>query len=75
MQECLTGMVNYELEVTERRVLGKNPRFLAWAWVNERHKFRGKEKFCLGQAEFEVSMGIQVEMFNKYLFFNISMLP
>ena len=68
-------MLNYELEVTERRVLGKNPPFLAWAWVNETHKFRGKEKSCLGQAEFEVPMGIQVEMFNKYLFFNISMLP
>lgn len=59
MQECLIGMINYELDVTGRRVLGKNPRFLARAWVSERHKFRGKEKFCLGQAEFEVPRGFK----------------
>ena len=32
-------VVNYKLELIERRVPRKNPRFLAWAWVKERGKF------------------------------------
>lgn len=64
-------MVNYELEVTKRRVPEKNPRFLAWAWVNERQVLRKKN--CLGQAKFEVLVRIRVEMFNRYIPFSIDL--
>lgn len=54
--------------VAKRRVSwGGNPRFLAWAWVNETGKFGEKPKFCLGQTKFEVPLGIQAEMFNRFV--------
>lgn len=46
---------------------GENPRFLVWAWAKETGKFREKGKFYLGQTKFEVPLGIQVEMCNRFV--------